>query len=76
MAYEVWETSSGNLAGSYGSAEKALAVVNAFVQRNGPEGANTFSLVRTGPHRQRIIEILYLVSRPATISPGKDTARA
>lgn len=52
MAYEIWEMESGNLAGDYPTAEKALAVVAAFVQREGPGVANTLTLIEVGPRRK------------------------
>lgn len=48
MAYEVWETKSGNFAGAYASCDKALRAVYAFVRRNGSPAAESLSLVHAG----------------------------
>ncbi len=53
MGCEIWEMSSGNMAGSFTNAEKALAIVDAFVQREGPRAADTFALIEIGPRGKR-----------------------
>jgi hypothetical protein len=64
MAYEVWETTSGNLAGAYTSREKALSAVRAFVARTNEGEAESLALVHVGRR-----------GRHTTIATGRDLVR-
>ncbi len=55
MAYEIWENTSANMAGSYATRKQALAIIAAFVEAHGPAAASTFSLVDTCRGRYRTI---------------------
>lgn len=44
MIYELWETSTGNLIGTYDSEQEALGVVRAAVDADGPSVADSILL--------------------------------
>ena len=44
MIYELWETSTGNLIGSYDSEQEALEIVRAAVDADGPSAADSILL--------------------------------
>jgi len=44
MIYELWETSSGNLVGTYTTEREALDIVQLGIERHGPHYADTFLL--------------------------------
>jgi len=46
VAYELWETQTGNLMAWYDTAEQALRVVSETARRHGPSSVSTFALVR------------------------------
>ncbi len=47
MAYELWENTSANLAGTYATAAAALAVIAAYADAHGAAAAATFSLAHS-----------------------------
>jgi hypothetical protein len=42
--YELWETTSGNLVGTYSTQRDALDVIEQGIKRHGPHYADTFLL--------------------------------
>jgi hypothetical protein len=45
LAYELWETESGNLMASFATQAEALAAVSKRAERHGPESVATLTLV-------------------------------
>ncbi len=68
--YELWETDSANLVGSYPSQDDALAVVNDAVQSLGKAAAATLVLTREVDDRTDMIASgEHLVELAASIAP-------
>lgn len=44
--YEVWDVSTGNLVGAYGTEREALAIVRRTVERYGRSSADSLALAR------------------------------
>ncbi len=49
VAFELWETRSGNLMGSYETEDLALAAVSEALDSHGADYIDTVALVREGP---------------------------
>lgn len=68
--YELWETDSANLVGSYPSQDDALAVVSDAVQSLGKAAAATLVLTREVDDRTEVIASgEHLVELAASIAP-------
>jgi hypothetical protein len=48
MTFQLWETESANLVGSYPTEEAALAVVRSAIEKHGLEALDTIVLLREG----------------------------
>ena len=56
IAFELWETTSGNLMGSYGSEGEALVMLAEAVQSHGYAYLETIALIREGGRgRARVV---------------------